>query len=118
MEYNNDFRYDLLLGQITEKEVGNIFSNDKIEVKDESSQCKRTGNVFIEFESRGKKSGIATTEADKWCFKVSKDCFLFVSVEQLKKIARECLKEKGFSVGGDNNTSKGVLVPVIKLIMF
>lgn len=118
MKYNSDFRYDLMLGQITEKEVGDIFSNNKIEVKDESSQCKITGNVFIEFESRGKPSGIAITEADKWCFKISKDCYLFVSVEHLKKIARECLKDRGRTDGGDNNTSKGVLVPVIKLILF
>tara|TARA_E500000318_G_scaffold101747_1_gene105491 strand:- start:310 stop:663 length:354 start_codon:yes stop_codon:yes gene_type:complete len=116
MNYNSDFRFDLALGQLTEKQVADIFSNDKIEVKDESAKSRTTGNVFIEFESRNKPSGIATTQADKWCFKLSEVCFLFVSVENIKRIAREILKEKGFVKGGDNNTSKGVLVPIIKLI--
>ena len=116
MNYNNDFKYDLLLGQITEKEVGAIFSNQKIEVKDETAQSKTTGNVFIEYESRGKPSGLATTQADKWCFKLSEHCYLFTSVKHLKEIARDIHKSKGFVLGGDKNTSKGILIPIIKLI--
>ena len=32
MEYNGDFKYDLLVGQKGEKIVDNIFKNKKIEV--------------------------------------------------------------------------------------
>ena len=32
MKYNNDFKYDLKVGQVKEEELGNIFKNKTIEV--------------------------------------------------------------------------------------
>lgn len=40
-----------------------------IEVKEDFT-CKRTGNVGVEFESWGRKSGIETTKADFYVWKV------------------------------------------------
>ena len=58
MDYNSDFKYDLKVGQIKEKELGDIFNNSKVEVKYDL-QALGTGNVFVEYWSRGKKSGLS-----------------------------------------------------------
>ena len=116
MKHNSDFKFDLFLGRVTEREVADIFSNNKVEVKDETAHSKRTGNVFIEFESRGKPSGIVTSESDFYCFKITEGSYVFVETSKLKRVFKENYTKKGFVKGGDSNTSKGVLVPIIDLI--
>ena len=39
----------------------------------------------------------------------------FYRFDRMKKIARRFYQEKGSVLGGDNNTSKGVLVPISAL---
>ena len=63
MQYNNDFKYDLKVGQIKEKELALIFNSKTVEVKYDL-QALKTGNVFVEYFSRGKKSGISITHAE------------------------------------------------------
>jgi hypothetical protein len=115
MEYNNDFKYDLKVGQGAENEFAEILENSLVEVKYDL-QASVTGNVFVEFESRGKASGIATTEAFWWTFKIAEGTFITIDVEDLKVKCRKVYVERGFVKGGDSNTSKGVLLPVRKLI--
>lgn len=119
MNYCNDFRHDLQVGQVGEKLIGEIFQNKKIEVKRDKWICK-SGNIAIEFESRGKKSGIANTEADYWCFIVSGEIedkiILFVEIEKLKELCRIYYKAGSIKNMGDNNTSKAVLIPFKDLI--
>ena len=114
MNYNNDFRYDLKIGQIAEKELDDIFKDKKIEVKTDFI-AQKTGNVFIEYESRKKPSGIATSEADYYCFKM---CGVFILIEStdLKAICRKYFKTNRDVRGGDNNTSKGILLPIKDLL--
>ena len=33
MDYNSDFKFDLCVGQLEEKELGNLLSNKTIEVR-------------------------------------------------------------------------------------
>jgi len=111
---SNKFDIELQYGQVREKRIADILENEKIEVKTERDIWKKTGNIAIEFESRGKPSGIAVTEA-KWWVHVLADkeddyCMLLFPTDKLKKIAR-----KHFSKainGGDNDTSKFVLLPL------
>tara|TARA_R110000744_G_scaffold30329_6_gene71869 strand:- start:6482 stop:6829 length:348 start_codon:yes stop_codon:yes gene_type:complete len=111
MDYNNDFKYDLKIGQVKEEELGNIFLNKKVEVK----KCTDAiYNVFVEYESRGKKSGISTSEADYYCF-AFKDTFLIISTEALKVKCRKYIGTEMDKLGGDNNTSKGILLPIKEL---
>ena len=118
MDHNADFRYDLKWGQVGENQVADIVAGDKTEVKSERDIWVRTGNHFVETESRDKPSGICTTQAkywsvnfyhqDKFCFNITK------TVEYLKQIV---LKHKARKVrGGDNDTSWGILVPIHELI--
>ena len=63
MKHNSDFKHDLEWGQMGENVVADIVAGDKTEVKSERNIWKRTRNHYVEFQSRGKPSGIATTEA-------------------------------------------------------
>ena len=113
MEYNNDFKYDLKVGQAKELEVGSIFNDKRIEVKYDL-RALVTRNVFVEYYSRGKLSGISTSKAEYYCF-----CFgvtyHLIDTEELKKRCRKYLNTNRDTVGGDNNTSKGILLPLKEL---
>ena len=115
MEFNSDFRHDLKLAQETENAFAEILGpNTTIEIKDDL-QASQTGNIFIEFESRGKPSGIATTEADYWAIHID-GIWITLRTDKLKGIARKMYKLFGTTLGGDSNTSKGVLIPIKNLI--
>ena len=115
MKHNSDFAYDLQLGLKGENLVYNMLSNEKIEVKTDF-QAKDTGNVFVEYKSRGKLSGISTTHAKWFCFVLSNENIIFVDTIKLRNICREYLNTKRDILGGDNNTSKGILLPINQLI--
>ena len=121
MNHNSDFKYDLKIGQVGETMLNEILHDSTIEVK-RDSWIGRTGNIAVEYESRGKPSGIATTKATHWCFIFSKEfndeVMLLIETERLKRISRVfyakgCVKEMG-----DNNTSKAILIPAKKIITF
>lgn len=115
MEHNSDFRYDLQVGIIGEEYVGDILSFKKIEVKTDY-KAKQTGNLFVEYESRNKPSGIATTEADFYCFVISNEQIIFIETNKLKEMCREYYHTSRNTVGGDSNTSKGILLPLEKIL--
>jgi hypothetical protein len=114
MEYCSDFRYDLEVGQVAEAELADTFTNKKVEVK-RDLMAKKTGNIFIEYESRGKPSGLATTHSDFYCF-VIEDLHIMLPTSQLKDIARSYIGTGRDVLGGDNNTSKGILLRLKDLI--
>lgn len=113
MKYNNDFKYDLKVGQAKEMEVGLIFNDKTIEVKNDL-RALVTGNVYVEYMSRGKLSGISTSQADYYCF-----CFgvsyHFIETKELKIRCRKYLGTTRDKIGGDSNTSKGILLPIKEL---
>ena len=114
MNYNSDFKYDLELGQLGEQKLSEILHHKRIEVKTDLLTPK-TGNVFIEYSSRNKPSGIATTQAEYYAIVIGETIILKTTTE-LKSIARKYLNTKRDVLGGDNNTSKGVLVPIVDLV--
>jgi hypothetical protein len=115
MEYCSNFKYDLEVGQVKEIELAKILSNKKIEVKTDLKAAD-TGNVYVEYESRNKASGIAKTESDYYCFVISDYSFFFIKTSELKVKCRKYLNTNRDKRGGDNNTSKGILLPIIELI--
>ena len=60
---------------------------------------KETGNVAIEFESRGIISGISTTLADRW-FQKLEDGFWEIKTQRLKEIIKQ-KQFKDIKSGGD-----------------
>jgi len=115
MKHNNDFRYDLEVGQVAEQMLAEILQGKKIEVK-KDLQAHKTGNIYVEYESRGKPSGLATSEADYYCYFLSDEHFVIIQTKRFKKICREYYKRNGCAKGGDSNSSKGVLLPINLLL--
>ena len=113
------FDIDLKYGQIREDKVREMFGDKTIEVKTERNWWKKTGNIAIEYESRGKPSGIHKTEADYWFQRLELDesgefCTLVFPTPILKKIVDK-YKDKLTKNVGDNNTSKCVMLPIKKI---
>lgn len=115
MDYNNDFRFDLQLGKIHERWLGEVLTGASIEVK-RDFVSDRTKRVFVEFESRGYPSGLATTEAEYWAFVLQGHRVVILPTDTLKEICRNKFKVGKVVKGGDNNTSLGVLLELGDLL--
>lgn len=111
MKYNNDFKYDLKVGQVAENWLAEILEGKKIEVK-RDLQAHKTGNIFVEYESRNQPSGLATSQADYYCYFLSDEHFVIIKSERFKQICRTFLNTNRDIRGGDSNTSKGILLPI------
>jgi len=124
MEHNNDFKYDLMIGQEGESIMARLLADTTVEVKTDWIAA-RTGNVYIEYESRGKPSGLAKTQAKFWAYIILKEDtpresfdveaiqdILFFKVEKIKDVCRNWLKTNPPKKGGDSNTSLGCLIPI------
>ena len=119
---NGNFDIDLDFGQVYEEKIRKIFQGKGgIEVKTERDMWKRTGNIAIEVSYRGSPSGLSSTNADWWVHILSDNgeidtAFMF-EVNKLRKKIRRLVsrKEARIVMGGDNNESKIVLVPISKL---
>ena len=112
------FDIDLKYGQIREKRVADLFKGGKVEVKTERSWWRKTGNIAIEYEFRGKPSGIDKTEA-KWWFQVlelngKEYCMIVFRVSRLKKIVAKYKKTHTKDIG-DYRASKCVVIPIKEL---
>ena len=117
---NNDKRFDLDLqyGQVFEQKVADMLQNSTIEVKTEREKWKSTGNIVIEFESRGKPSGIATTEADYWFHNLALGEDIVMTLVFPTKILKNYIVQAMPRVvrGGDNNTSRLYLLNLQDLV--
>jgi hypothetical protein len=119
MNHTSDFDIDLKFGQEAEELVRHIGTTATIEVKRDKWTCK-TGNVAVEYKSRGKPSGIAVTKAEWWAFVLSDSPFndeviLLIKTSKLKGIARGYWNRGNTKKMGDGNTSEAVLIPLSKL---
>jgi len=88
-----NFDIDLDFGQIYEKKIKELFEGDgSIEVKTERDIWADTGNMFVEVRSRGKPSGISTTDAKWWIqvFTIDGDVkfTIMFRVDKLKKAVK------------------------------
>lgn len=115
MKFNSDFAFDLQMGQDEEIWLADLLRGKTVEVK-RDYLAGRTGNLFVEFSSRGKASGLATTRADFWAFILDGERVIIVSVGFLQLRARQAYKEGRRVRGGDSNTSEGVLVRIEELV--
>ena len=118
MQYCNDFKYDLKIGKLAEKNLGKLLSNKNIEVKvDRWTQV--TGNIAVEYANRGKLSGISTSKADYWCFvieiKGEQDLMVIVDTIKLREVAMNYYNAGMIKRIGDNNMSEAVLIPLSEL---
>ena len=123
-EVQQKFDHDLAFGKLGEDFVKNFQSeNNKIEVKTERDIWKTTKNIAIEIRCRGKKSGISVTEAQTWIHLLSyknkiEGGFVF-QTKYLKYKIVEMHKNKTIKIvmGGDDNMSQMVLIPIKDLFV-
>ena len=113
--YTNKSDIDLSKGVQMEETLKEFFEGKRIEVKSERHIWETTGNHFVEYECRGKPSGIAVTEAEFWALMLIREdetvvMDYIVPIERMKALARKHWKNK--TTGGDDNASKGALVPI------
>jgi hypothetical protein len=117
---NNDKRFDIDLqyGQVFEKKVADMLQNSKIEVKTERDMWKKTGNIVIEFESRGRPSGIAATKADYWFHNLAIGEDIVMTLVFPTKILRNYIADVMPKMirGGDDNTSRMYLIKLQDLV--
>ena len=119
MKNSSSFTHDLQFGEKAEDWANDIFNGGKkIEVKYDR-KAHKTGNIFIEYESRGKKSGILATDADYWIYKIEgTECAVILPVPYLLTRLKDFYKKKKYLInGGDDNTSKGFLIPIHHLLL-
>jgi len=116
LKHSSSFYYDLDFGETAEDWVREVFTGGyKVEVKCDR-MAHKTGNIYVEVYSRGKKSGISTTEADYWLYIVeNKQVMFIIPIEKLRELCREYHALNGFKKGGDDDTSLGVLIPMTSL---
>ena len=71
-DYKIDFRKNLEEGKQGEDYSKSLLTGKyKVETKTDY-KCYETGNVFVEFQSRGKDSGIRVSTAEVWSFVLPK----------------------------------------------
>lgn len=119
---SSSFDFDLSDGRFAEDLLIALFSNERgrVEVK-RDLRVSDTGNVAIEYRSRKKKSGIATTTAVWWALVLDgphygHQIIVFIKTERLKQLARQLYTEGSKARGGDDGTSEMVLIPVHLLV--
>jgi hypothetical protein len=118
MPADSRFDLDLRFGQEGEKWLTLLADEKTMEVKRERDIWSLTGNVFFEFKSRGKASGLAVTQADYWAHLLSLDGRIvggfIIETSRLKENLKRMIEGGQVRVvnGGDNGTSQGALVPM------
>jgi hypothetical protein len=108
------FDLDLSAGESWEDAFLGLIGNSKVECKLDR-KAKETGNVFIEYEYRGRPSGLAVTEAEWWAIgiegtKGDVETAILASVPWLKERCRELFRTPRNKPGGDDGLARGIIV--------
>jgi hypothetical protein len=116
--FDIDYEYGLQ-GELYVSDIRRAIEADRIEVK-RDSRWSATGNVYVEFECKGRKSGIATTEAELWAFVLGDtNIAVFIPTATLKEFARRLHRAGRVAQETDgSHPTKGVLVPLPALFAF
>ena len=109
------FDLDLRHGEAREDALVYILLKARVECKSDS-QCKTTGNVFLEYKLKGKPSGLSVTTADWWAIEYDTDSWLIMPTWRLKEAAKKAYKAGKVVRGGDCDQSEGVLIPIEWLV--
>lgn len=119
---NSKFDIDLRNGQFAEWLIHELLSDEcgTIEVK-RDFKVSETGNLAIEFRCRGRKSGISITEATWWAFvldgpRYEHEVVLIIKASRLRIMANYFYEQNQWTLGGDDNASEMVLIPVTRLL--
>lgn len=116
IDYEFGRQGELLIGSVIE-----ALKTESAEVKTDA-QSLRTGNLYVEFECLRRdgwhRSGLATTEAEVWCFVLgTTGLALVVQTEALKEICRPLRRAGKVAEERDgSHPTRGVLLPIAHLV--
>ena len=107
-------------GELWVTDIRDALAQDAVEVKYDSI-AHRTGNLYVEYEClrRGQwqPSGIATTSAKLWVFVLAEqELAVVAATEYLRGLARELFATRQTEQPKGTHPTRGVLVPVSRLI--
>ena len=123
MEYSAEFDLDLEYGQEGEglvKWLIHELAANRIEVK-RDRKLQETGNVYIEYFCRGKPSGIDVTKSRWWAEVLPGEGYgdevvVLIKSDRLRRLCYPYKNTKRDTAGGDNDLSRGILLPCEELV--
>jgi len=105
IQHNDDNRYDLGILTTTGEFI-------KVEIKEDFT-CQQTGNVGLEFECRGRASGISVSQADLYCYRIHEpngDISIYmIETKLLKKMISQEKYHRIVTGGDEGSNSKNYL---------
>lgn len=111
------FDLDLRYGEERENLLRAALGDTLLEAKSHLPRAVQTGNVYIEYEQRGRPSGIAVTASEWWADEVYQDVWVVQRTDYHRRRVEHARRYGGdLRVGGDNESTAGVLVPVSLLL--
>lgn len=117
MVANSKFDLDLKFGEEGEQWLKLLADERKLEVKRDRMWAK-TGNIFFEYECRGKPSGLFITEADYFAYILYRDgvniAVYIWKTDVVRAVIGNWIETKKYKLisGGDALAVKGLVVPV------
>lgn len=109
------FDRDLRHGEAREDAFVHVLLRSRVEIKSDG-KCRETGNVFIEYQQKGRPSGIAVSTAGLWAIEVDDTVWVVLPTERIKALARLAVQQGRKKFGGDGDQYLGALVPVEWLV--
>ncbi len=108
---NSKFDIDLAKGQEMEETFKEFMKGSLVEVKSERHIWEKTGNHFVEFECRGKESGIKVTKAKYFVtyFPYLQEAW-FILTNKLKKLINDNELPITTDAGDEKSGTKGYLI--------
>lgn len=111
------FDLDLRYGEQRENALRAALGDTLLEAKSHLPRAVETGRVYIEYEQRGRPSGIAATESEWWADEVYPDVWVVQRTSYHRERVRWARERGGdLRLGGDQEGTAGVLVPVSLLL--
>jgi hypothetical protein len=115
-DIKKNFSRDMKRGNEQQKLVMDIFEGESFEIKSDF-MAHRTGNIAIEIQCRGKDSGIRTTKSDHWVYKITKpDIVIILNTNRLREFVEKNLDNYKVIMGGDDRSSKMMLIPIREIL--
>lgn len=108
------FDLDLRFGEARESAFVEALQDCHVECKSDQ-KARSTGRVAIEYEQRGRDSGIAVTQAKFWAIEIEDDQWIVIRTSLLKVLARAAIAANRTAMVGDN-ANRCAFVPIEDLV--
>ena len=106
LQRSDDSRFDLVLQKDTQ------IKSFEIKTDLYCSKEKDSGNIFVEYEYKGRPSGINVSEADWWVFYfLNLEELWFIQTDKLKSLIDEYTFLTTYQSGDDGSNTRGYLIP-------